>query len=103
MLKIRLVLFLGIWIAVLPYLGFPLIIKNLLFSLTGLGLIYFSLVLYKKRVKSVERKKPDSYTENGKVVIVEETYVDENSADQILSEEENNREEKESRVNILEL
>lgn len=48
MLKARTLLILGIWVALLPYLGFPYTIKNILFSLTGLALIYVSLVIYKE-------------------------------------------------------
>lgn len=46
----RLLLIVGIWTAVLPYLGFPLIIKNILFIFTGLVLIYLSLLQYKKAI-----------------------------------------------------
>jgi hypothetical protein len=48
MLKARIFLTLGVWTAVLPYLGFPYYIKNILFLLTGLCLMYMSLVMYKE-------------------------------------------------------
>ncbi|MEK7588643.1 MAG: hypothetical protein AAB438_02380 [Patescibacteria group bacterium] len=67
MLKARLILILGIWVAILPYLGFPYSIKNILFSLTGLVIIYTSFVIYKElRLKKVKptSKKFDSFLEN---------------------------------------
>ncbi len=42
----RTLLILGIWVAILPYLGFPLLIKNILFSVSGLVLVYLSYILY---------------------------------------------------------
>ncbi len=44
--KARIVLLLGIWVAILPYLGFPYLWKNILFSLSGLGLVFLSYLLY---------------------------------------------------------
>ena len=46
--KARIMLGLGIWVAILPYLGFPYFFKSLLFVVTGLGLIYFSFLLYRE-------------------------------------------------------
>jgi hypothetical protein len=46
MIKVKIILGLSIWITVLPYLGFPSSFKNILFSITGLGIIYLSYVLY---------------------------------------------------------
>ena len=49
----------------MPYLGFPYSWKNVLFSITGLGLIYFGYVLYResKAVEIVE-KIFDNFSEN---------------------------------------
>ena len=47
----------GAWIAVLPYLGFPLLFKNILLTLSGIGvgvLAYFLL-------KSEEGKSAETY------------------------------------------
>ena len=63
----RLLLFLGIWVAVLPYLGFPVFIKNILFLLTGAFFVYLSLLLYKEH-NNKKRKHGkrifDSFSEN---------------------------------------
>ncbi len=65
MRKVRILLFIGIWTAVLPYLGFPSLWKNILFSVTGLGLIYLSYTLYAeyKQKEGVE-KVFDNFAEN---------------------------------------
>ncbi|MDQ3076350.1 MAG: hypothetical protein M3Q34_04470 [bacterium] len=62
----RAVLILGIWVAVLPYLGFPVVIKNILFVITGFILIYFSLIFYKQavRLRKKEVRTFDTYSEN---------------------------------------
>jgi hypothetical protein len=61
----RKLLFLGIWIAVLPYLGFPSGWKSILFSLTGLGIMYFSYVLYSEQKESeVNIKTFENFSEN---------------------------------------
>lgn len=44
-------LILGIWTAVLPYLGFPYSWKSILFTLTGLALIYLSYAMYQDHKK----------------------------------------------------
>ena len=59
---------LGVWVAILPYLGFPYSWKDTLEALTGLGLIYFSYVLYKeyraKEIKENGEKTFDNFREN---------------------------------------
>ena len=62
----RLLLILGVWVAVLPYLGFPLSIKNILFVLTGLVFVYLSLLMYKEhsKKKGFRQKNIDSFSEN---------------------------------------
>lgn len=57
-------LFFGIWVAVLPYLGFPIMIKNILFSVTGVVLIYIGLLVRAKVPKSERRKKFDNFSES---------------------------------------
>ena len=72
MKKARTLLTLGIWVAILPYLGFPSFIKNILFTLTGLGICFFSYVFYKEHKececdKSEEgnhKKTFDTFSEN---------------------------------------
>jgi len=62
MRKIRVLFILGVWVAVLPYLGFPQFYKNILFFLSGVSVIYFSYVWYKENKK--EEKKFDNFSEN---------------------------------------
>ncbi|MCX6752184.1 MAG: hypothetical protein NTZ87_01645 [Candidatus Nomurabacteria bacterium] len=65
MRKIYLLLILGIWIAILPYLGFPDSWKNVLATLSGLGLMIISYIFYKEN-KARETKKEtfDNFSEN---------------------------------------
>lgn len=58
---------LGIWVAVLPYLGFPYFWKNILFTLSGFGLIYVSFLIYKefKQQKKNKKETYDNFSENG--------------------------------------
>jgi len=60
------VLIAGIWVAILPYLGFPSSWKNVLFTLSGLGLIYFSYTLYQEFKTKDEKKEEtfDNFSEN---------------------------------------
>ena len=58
-------LFLGIWVAILPYLGFPHSWKNVLFTISGLGLVYFSFILYREsKDKEKQVQTPDNFSEN---------------------------------------
>lgn len=63
MRKERIFLILGIWIAVLPYLGFPYSWKNILFTLSGLLLVYYSYTMHKEN-KETETKPNDNYQNN---------------------------------------
>ncbi|OGI74199.1 hypothetical protein A2740_01550 [Candidatus Nomurabacteria bacterium RIFCSPHIGHO2_01_FULL_43_16] len=66
MRKARILLILGIWIAVLPYLGFPYSWKDVLFTLSGLGLIWFSYMLYREHKKEEGQGETfDNFKENG--------------------------------------
>jgi hypothetical protein len=58
-------LLMGIWVTVLPYLGFPYSWKDILTAITGLGLIFFSYMLYRE-YKSKESKVEsfDNFSEN---------------------------------------
>ena len=65
MSRARKLLFLGIWVAVLPYLGFPAMWKNILFSLSGLALVYFSYILYTEHnQKGFVTKVFENFSEN---------------------------------------
>lgn len=68
MRKVRILLILGIWVTILPYLGFPYSLKNILFTITGMGLIYLSYVLYQQfKIKETQEKTFDNFSENGDV------------------------------------
>ena len=66
--KVRALLFLGVWIAVLPYLGFPASWKAVLTTLSGVGLIFVSFMFYKEsRIKKTAENKEktfDNFSEN---------------------------------------
>jgi len=64
MSRARILLILGLWIAVLPYLGFPFSWKNVLFTASGLGLVYFSYLFYKESKSEGSRKNFDNFSEN---------------------------------------
>jgi hypothetical protein len=65
MQKARILLFLGIWIAILPYLGFPYSWKNILLTITGLGIVYISYTLYRNyKIQENQEKTFDNFSEN---------------------------------------
>jgi len=65
MKKERVFLIFGVWVAILPYLGFPFFWKNILFSLSGLAIIYLSFLLYQdSKAKSGLAKVFDNFSEN---------------------------------------
>jgi hypothetical protein len=77
MRKARILLILGIWVAIIPYLGFPYSWKDILTALSGLGLIYFSYVLYKDYKMTEDQKKPfDNFSENSDFDKKEEEIID---------------------------
>ena len=65
----RIIFLLGIWVAILPFLGFPRSWKNILFVITGLGLIYLAYLLRRERRRIAPQNppydQPDTYTDNG--------------------------------------
>lgn len=63
MSKARLLLILGTWVAILPYLGFPYTWKEIFFTLSGLGIIYMSYSLYRDDKKR-ESRSFDNFSEN---------------------------------------
>lgn len=70
MRKARVLLVIGVWLAILPYLGFPYSWKGVLTTLTGFGLMYFSYTLYKeykdqmKRANQMDEETFDNFREN---------------------------------------
>lgn len=65
MSKHRILFFIGIWVVILPFLGFPGLFKTILFILTGIIIIYISYKEYKffKKISDVEHVM-DSYVES---------------------------------------
>jgi len=65
MRKARIFLMLGIWISILPYLGFPYSWKNILFTISGLIVIYLSYIIYRES-KITEKKEviSENFSEN---------------------------------------
>ena len=59
-------LLLGIWVAILPYLGFPYSWKDGLTALTGLGIMYVSFIFYQEyKIKGIKEEKTfDNFIEN---------------------------------------
>jgi cbb3-type cytochrome oxidase subunit 3 len=69
MRKARILLVLGILVAILPYLGFPYSWKDILTTLFGLGFICFSYILYreyktKENTQASQEKTFDNFSEN---------------------------------------
>ncbi|MFM7089010.1 MAG: hypothetical protein ACKOW9_05805 [Candidatus Paceibacterota bacterium] len=63
MQKAKIFVVVGFWIAILPHLGFPILVKNILFSITGFVLVYIGLVL-RSKISRAEPKKFDNFSEN---------------------------------------
>ncbi len=65
MSKARILLILGTWVTILPYLGFPNSWKDVLYTLTGLGLIFLSYLLYRdSKMKENKEEIFDNFSEN---------------------------------------
>ncbi len=58
-------LILGVWLAILPYLGFPYSWKDTLTTISGLILICFSYILYQDYKRAENQEKTfDNFREN---------------------------------------
>jgi hypothetical protein len=64
--KLYTLLAIGIWVAVLPYLGFPHSLKGVFFTLSGLGVVILSYIFYKEGAAREEDSKnvTEESTEN---------------------------------------
>lgn len=60
----KLLLYTGIWTAILPYLGIPSFIKNILFVITGFVLIYLSILLRNVKKNNNLKKAFENFSEN---------------------------------------
>ncbi|MFT5359696.1 MAG: membrane-associated HD superfamily phosphohydrolase [Candidatus Paceibacteria bacterium] len=83
MTKQRLLFLIGIWVAVLPFLGFPQSIRNVFFLVTGLGIILLSYFMY------IQIKAINEMDEKGGGIFAQE----EKEADDIV-EDKSTKEEK---------
>ena len=63
MRRARIFLVLGVWITVLPYLGFPYSWKAVLFTLTGIVIIGLSYAIYQEHQKDAGEEF-DNFREN---------------------------------------
>ena len=65
------IIFLGLWIAVVPFLGFPGTWKTVIFITSGLGIVILTFLLrrdvisYVSRITSHKKRNTDVYVENG--------------------------------------
>jgi hypothetical protein len=76
MRKIRMLLILGLLVSVLPYLGFPYFMKNILISIAGLTIAYFSYFLYSQNKKLENKKRKfENFSENHDFVENEENIT----------------------------
>lgn len=63
--KVRITFILGVWIAILPQLGFPYSLKNILFLVSGLAIIYVSYLTYRElKAQEPETKTFENFSEN---------------------------------------
>ncbi len=97
MTKQRLLFFIGIWVAVLPFLGFPSSIRKIFFLMTGLGIILLSYFMYIQIkaitemdeqgggifVKEDPTKKSEANESEQDIVQEELTFSEEENKDQI--------------------
>lgn len=63
MRKTKLLLGLGLLVTVMPYLGFPFALRNLLVSLCGLGVMYIGLLMYNQYKRS-NKETYETFSEN---------------------------------------
>ena len=63
---------LGIWVAALPYLGFPYIWKNILFSISGVILSILGFMIYREhKAMQDDGRTFDNFSENQNVILNE--------------------------------
>lgn len=69
MKKLKYISILAVVVIILPYLGFPYYIKNMLFVLSGLAILYFAYSLHKdfkiSKEEIIEEVEFDNFSENG--------------------------------------
>lgn len=64
------IIVLGIWIAIVPFLGFPGLWETIIYVVSGLGVVLMTfllrrdIILYVSRITDRKRKSTDVYVEN---------------------------------------
>lgn len=64
------IIVLGIWIAIVPFLGFPGLWETIIYVVSGLGVVLMTfllrrdIILYVSRITARKRKSTDVYVEN---------------------------------------
>ena len=87
MRKTRTLLILGIWVTILPYLGFPYSWKDILTTISGFVVIYYSYVLYKNSQKKENAGKVfDNFRENNNFQEEEENTEDKREIEELLEQ-----------------
>ncbi len=65
MRKVRILLFLGLWVAILPYLGFPYSWKDIIMTISGVCLIVLSYLLYRESLNNKNKEEIfENFSEN---------------------------------------
>lgn len=64
MSKQRVIFLFGIWIAILPFLGFPNFWRKILFFITGMFLVYISYTLRKKITTQPKHNNSNPFKDN---------------------------------------
>lgn len=82
MKKERTLLFVGIWVSLLPNLGFPENIRKFLFLLTGLFIIFIAYVMYRRKIEG--RIKMSKQDQNH----IMNSFVESSPEDFLVAEEE---------------
>lgn len=72
MSKIKILFIIGVLVALLPYMGFPYFLKNILFTLLGLGIAIYSYIWGREsRIKNINSKTFENFVENNNFPKVE--------------------------------
>lgn len=85
----RIIFILGVWVAILPFLGFPTSWKQVLFVLSGLTLIGFSYCIEESKNRP-KKEASDVFTDNGREI------AQKHESTKTLQKEESQEKSKES-------
>jgi uncharacterized membrane protein YuzA (DUF378 family) len=62
MKKEKALFILGLWVAILGALGIPMIVKKILFVLTGLAIMYIAYFFYKQAKNSIKKDENSAHS-----------------------------------------